>query len=128
LAKRRANAGELGLDFPNALVSFLRQCFPRYVAAVQQKPHHAAGADIRGAAAQGVGMVLEGVEIAAGPGMLQFDQQFLGIIQEFVGDLSDECRIVIDRAQLVQRRDVDAGFVESGFSGASFGKTGFGKE
>ena len=35
-AERGANAGELGLDFPDAVVSFLRQRFPRYVAAIQQ--------------------------------------------------------------------------------------------
>ena len=113
-AECRTNAGKLGLDFPDAVVSFLRQRFPRYVAAIQQKTNHSAGADIRCAAAQRVGMVLEGVEIAAGPGMLKLDQQLLPIMQEFVRDLRDERRIVIDRAQLVQSRDVDAGFVHAG--------------
>jgi hypothetical protein len=58
-------------------------------------------------------MVLEGVEIATGPGMLKLDQQLLPVVQELVRDLSDERRIVIDRAQLVQGSDVDAGFVHA---------------
>ena len=46
--------------------------------------------------------------------MLKLDQQLLAVMQEFVRDLRDERRIVIDRAQLVQSRDVDAGFVHAG--------------